>query len=98
MVRDWKLSSGYTVGFTPKEKGFRLIFFKDHVKFTAYINNKYPEYLKGTEEELILELCKAYNKTPEEVRKFKMSFICIHQLINEKQSFLNWYSFNKDKK
>ena len=99
MVRDWKIRSGFLVGIK-LEEGIESTanFLIEYSKYKKYLDGKFPQYLHGTEEELIMELSKAYNKTPEDVMKFKMSFIKIHQLIIEKQSFMNWYINNKDRK
>lgn len=98
MVREWKLRTGFKVGFTVKDKeDFDVQFFISYQKYQKYFASKFPKEIKGSEEELILSLCKGTNLTIKEVMNLKLSFIIIHELIKDKENYLNWYS-SQDRK
>ena len=98
MVREWKLRTGFKVGFTVKDKEeFDVKFFISYQKYQKYLLSKLPKEIKGSEEEVILSLCKGTNLNVREVMDLKLSFIIIHELIKDKENYLNWYT-SQDKK
>lgn len=68
----------------------------EYAKYEEYRQSRFPEYIKSTEEEVTMDLCRSYNITKEAALEMKTSDVIIHQLISEKADFLNWYSYNQD--
>ena len=97
MVREWKLRTGFKVGFTVKDKDFDVQFFISYKKYEKYCKSKIAPGIKGSEEELLLRLCNGTNLNIKEVMNLKVSFVIIHELIKDKENYLNWYSSQEKK-
>lgn len=98
MVREWKLRTGFKVGFTVKDKeDFDVQFFISYQKYQKYFESKVPKGIKGSEEELLLRLCNGTNLNLNEVMNLKVSYVIIHELIKDKQNYLDWYSSQEKK-
>lgn len=69
----------------------------EYAKYEEYRQSRYPDYLKSTEEEVTMDLCKGLNITKDKALSMKISDVYIYQLANEKADFMQWYCFNKDK-
>lgn len=66
-------------------------FLLDFSQFKDYCEEKLPQYLNDTDEELELALMNDTAMSYEEVLKLPESKVIIHRLIKLKECFINWY-------
>ena len=98
MARDWKIRSGFALGFGVKSEHFNPDFIRDYKQYRAYAGSKSPRYIRGTDEELIMDLCKTYHVTPDQAWSMKLGFVKLHQLMVDMNNFLFWHANVKEHK
>ena len=97
IVRNWQIESGFVIDISdPEDENFNDELILDYANYEEYCKELIPEYLKGSYEELIMNICKDYNLYRSEASRMKEHNATIYLLIKEKKDFLEWYAYDKN--